>query len=183
MADYKDIIKGTLNNIACIVEFEYDWNVGVVYLCRTSIRLYVSAHISDVIKAVTVAGTEFRTLYLVQFLELALWNFCAEIEMLVLGYDGKRLASLNIVAAVNQTLFDEASARCGDYYAASTACFLHACICQFCSLIFCLRHSEVFIAYYLIFYKDSRTGVVTLCTLVVDTCTLHGIAVGNLHSC
>ena len=91
LGDEEYFSVGTLNNIACIVEFEYDWNVGVVYLCRTSIRLYVSAHISDVIKAVTVAGTEFRTLYLVQFLELALWNFCAEIEMLVLGYDGKRL--------------------------------------------------------------------------------------------
>ena len=32
---------GTLNDIACVVEFEYDWNVGIVYLCRTSIRLYV----------------------------------------------------------------------------------------------------------------------------------------------
>ena len=53
--------------------------------------------------------------------KLALWHFGSEVEMLVLGDDGKHLPCFDIVSLCNQALFDIAPLGCRDYNAASAA--------------------------------------------------------------
>ena len=143
----------------------------------------MSAHVGDVVETVAVAGAELCATYLVKLVEVAFRYLCTQIEVLVLGDYGKGLTSFHIVAAIDHTLLDVAAAGSCYSHAAGAACALHAGVGELGSLIFRLGNGEVFLAYYLVLDECFRTCIVALGTLVVDTCTLNGVAVSHLHSC
>ena len=115
-----------LHNVAGVVELEDYGDIRIVDLCRTTVRLDVSAHVGDVVETVAVAGAELCTTYLVKLVEVALRYFGTQIEVLVLGDNGKGLTSFHIVAAIDHTLLDVAAARSCNRHTAGAACALHA---------------------------------------------------------
>ena len=117
-----------LHYVAGVVELEDDGQVGVVHLCRTSVRLYVSAHLGDVVETLAVACAELGAAYLVEFVEAALGYLGTQIEVLVLCDDGERLTGFYVVAAVDETLLDVAAARRRNHYSTLAARALHAVI-------------------------------------------------------
>ena len=171
-----------LHYVAGVVELEDNGQVGVVHLCRTSVRLYVSAHLGDVVETLAVACAELGAAYLVEFVEAALGYLGTQVEVLVLCDDGEWLTGFYVVAAVDETLLNVAAARSRNHYSTLAARALHAVIRELGCFVFGFCHGEVLLAYYLVLDEYLGTGVVALGTLVVDAGTLHGVALGGLHA-
>ena len=149
----------SLNDVAGVVELEDDGQVGVVHLCRTSVRLYASAHLGDVVETVAVACAELGAAYLVEFVEAALGYLGTQIEVLVLCDDGERLTGFYVVAAVDEALLDVAAARRRNHYSTLAARALHAVIGELGCFVFGFCHGEVLLAYYLVLdeYLSTRS--------------------------
>ena len=92
-----------LHNVAGVVELEDHGQVGVVHFCRTAVRLYVSAHLGDVVETLAVARAELGAAYLVKLVEAALGYLGTQVEVLVLCDDSERLTGFYVVAAVDRS--------------------------------------------------------------------------------